>query len=145
MAKARPRRPDLMTVDQPPRLIGHVCGACGRQAFPPDPYGCERCGAPAKELVRCELEARGTIQAVAVVHRHHRPVPPTPFTVATIVLGDGIALKAVLDEGEAEPGTDPPAVGSVVRGVPVSAGTDDEGVELLDLRFEVVPDEPEVE
>lgn len=133
-----------MTADQPPRLVGHVCGACGRRAFPPDPYGCERCGASAEDLDRCELEARGIIQAVAVVHRHHRPEPPTPFTVATIVLDDGIALKAVLVEDDAQRTAGPPAVGSAVRGVPVAAGTDDEGIDLLDLRFEVVASEPQV-
>ena len=35
---------------------------------------------------------------MAEVHRHHRPEPVTPFTVAGIRLDDGPVLKAVLDE-----------------------------------------------
>jgi uncharacterized OB-fold protein len=101
-------------------------------AFPPDPYGCEQCGAGVSELDEVELAAEGTIHAVATVHRHHRPEPPTPFTVATIVLDDEVTLKGVL--------VDPAGavVGARVRGVTVPAGEDDGGTPLVDLRFQVV-------
>ena len=126
-----------MTAGDPPSLIGHECSACGRIAFPPDPYGCERCGSPADALLRCELDAVGRIEAVAVVHRHHRPEPPTPFTVATIVLDAGVSVKAVVVDDDGRSLTAPPPVGAAVRGVAIAAERDDDGVELLDLRFEV--------
>lgn len=110
-------RPLMRTTDDGPVLAGHRCGQCGRTAFPPDPYGCEACGALPIDLEPIDLRAAGRIQALAEVHRHHRPEPPTPFTVATIVLDDGPALKAVLDQ----PG--PWAiVGAHVRGVIDAAG-----------------------
>ena len=128
-----------MTADEPVELIGHECSSCGRVAFPPDPYGCENCGAPADALLRCELEAAGTIRALAVVHRHHRPSPSTPFTVATIVLRSGVALKAIVLEGATDRAE--PAVGAAVRGVPVVVDTADDGVDVVDLRFEVIENE----
>lgn len=120
-------RPLLRITDTGPILAGHRCPRCGRIAFPPDPYGCEACGATAAELEAVDLAAVGRISAVAEVHRHHRPSPPTPFTVATIVLDDGPALKAVLDR----PG--PWAtVGAAVQGL-----VDEDG----ELRFGRVPNE----
>ncbi len=113
-------------------IVGHRCRSCGRVAFPPDPYACEQCGADGSELDEVELAASGEIRAVATVHRHHRPEPPTPFTVATIVLDDGVSLKGVLTDG---PGAE---VGARVRGVTVPAGEDEDGTAIVDLRFEVV-------
>ena len=72
------------------------------------------------------------IHAIATVHRHHHARPETPFTVATIVLDDGIALKAVLT-GDVSAA----AIGSRVRGVAVPWETADDGTEVVDLRFEV--------
>lgn len=91
-------RPLLTTSGSQPLLAGHRCEECGRVAFPPDPYGCEACGATVDRLSPVDLPARGRIRALAEVHRHHRPEPPTPFTVATIVLEAGPVLKAVLDQ-----------------------------------------------
>ncbi|MGI9595934.1 MAG: Zn-ribbon domain-containing OB-fold protein [Acidimicrobiales bacterium] len=133
MTDVRVRYPQLMRLGDPPTIVGQRCDRCGRQAFPPDPYGCEQCGAEAALLSASELAARGVIHAVATVHRHHHPRPETPFTVATIVLDDGISLKAVLD------GNGPRAsVGDEVRGVLVPWDTDDDGTEVVDLRFRVV-------
>jgi uncharacterized OB-fold protein len=117
--------------DDPPTIIGQVCGRCGRRAFPPDPYGCEQCGASVDELEPIEMEATGVIHAVAQVHRHHHPRPETPFTVATVVLDDGVTLKGVLT-GE----VDGARVGSRVRGVTVPWDRDEDGTEVVDLRFE---------
>ena len=101
-------------------------------AFPPDPYACEQCGADVSELDEVELTAQGSIHAVATVHRHHKPEPATPFTVATIVLDDQVTLKGVLV------GASGATVGARVRGVTVPAGEADDGTPLVDLRFEVV-------
>jgi uncharacterized protein len=107
-----------------PVLVGQRCRRCGRVAFPPDPYGCEACGAGPGELDPQDLAASGTVHAVAVVHRHHREFPPTPFTVASILLDDGPQLKAVLVEDSADA-----AVGERVGGVAEPEGSP------LPLRF----------
>lgn len=132
----RARYPGLVELGHPPRIVGHECRRCGRLAFPPDPYGCERCGAGAEQLDRVELGASGTITALATVHRHHRPRPETPFTVASIVLDDGVTLKGLLsgDLSEAR-------IGARVHGVPERWETADDGTEIVDLRFEVTPEQ----
>lgn len=71
------------------------CGQCDLVAFPPERYGCERCGAPPSEHHAVSLGTDGEVLARATVHRHHRPDPPTPFTVIEILLDDGPALKAL--------------------------------------------------
>ena len=121
-----------MRLGAPPTIVGHRCRRCGRRAFPPDPYGCERCGATADELEAIDLAARGTIHALATVHRHHHPRPETPFTVATIVLDDGVTLKAVLT------GRGEPEIGAAVEGTTVAWETDEDGTEVVDLRFRLV-------
>ena len=73
-------------------LHGTRCPACGRVATPPEPYGCEQCGALVGTLEPVELPAAGVVHATATVHRHHRPEPATPFTVVEVVLDDGPAL-----------------------------------------------------
>lgn len=133
MATVRARYPQLLNLDDPPSIVGHRCLQCGRAAFPPDPYGCERCGADVDRLQSISLVAAGTIRAVATVHRHHHPRPETPFTVATIVLDDGIALKAILD-GDVSGAR----VGARVTGVIVPWETHEDGTDIVDLRFRVV-------
>jgi uncharacterized OB-fold protein len=93
-------------------LNGTRCPACGRVATPPEPYGCEQCGALVDTLEVVELAAVGTVHGTATVHRHHRPDPPTPFTVVEVVLDAGPALKGVLAAG-----SDPVAIGDRVEGV----------------------------
>jgi uncharacterized OB-fold protein len=132
-----------MHLGDPPAIVAHRCRRCGRQAFPPDPYGCERCGAPGDELEPIELAAVGTIHALATVHRHHHPRPETPFTVATIVIdgdagGEGVTLKAVLAGDEAGA-----RVGARVEGVVVAWETDEDDTEIVDLRFRVAEPRPD--
>ncbi len=136
MPDVRARYPELIRLrpGHPPVIVGQVCQACGRRSFPPDPYGCEACGATADRLTPTELVATGVIHAVATVHRHHHPRPETPFTVATIVLDDGITLKGVL---QGDPAT--ATVGARVRAVTVPWDTAEDGAEVVDLRFEVDP------
>ena len=127
---SQPRHPQLLKMTDPPVMVGHRCAICLRIAFPPDPYGCEKCGASATELDEFELEAKGSVRAVATVHRHHHPSPPTPFTVGVVELVGGPVLKAIV-EGEAV------AVGDSVIGVLVD-GEDNDGNPVVDLHFRVV-------
>lgn len=127
-----PRLPRLMRLGPPIALTGHRCSSCDRVAFPPDPYGCEACGAEASHLEPIELEASGVIHSLATVHRHHAATPATPFTVATIVLDDGPTLKAVLIGA-----TEEAAVGMNVVGVTEVTEVDEAGNEIVDLRFEL--------
>lgn len=113
-------------------LIGHRCSRCDRAAFPPDPYGCEACGAESDQLAPIDLAANGVIHSLATVHRHHGDTPATPFTVATVVLDGGPTLKAVLLET-----TEEAQVGGRVRGVTEVTGLDESGNQIVDLRFEV--------
>ncbi len=132
VSSVRARHPELVRLGDPPTIVGQRCRACDRTAFPPDPFGCERCGAEVDQLDEVELGATGSIHAVATVRRHHRPRPETPFTVATIVLDSGVSLKAVLDgDGSGA------EVGDRVRGITVPCAVDDDGTEIVDLRFAV--------
>jgi uncharacterized OB-fold protein len=115
-----------------PPLHGQRCSACGRVAFPPNPYGCEACGAPPEKLEACELAGAGRLSAFATVHLHPGQGIQTPFTIASILLDDGPAIRATLtcptDEGL--------SVGDRVHSILVSQGADGEGNETVELRFE---------
>ena len=89
-----------------PALRGTTCGRCALVAFPAEPYGCERCGAPPAALAPTALAPTGTVRSRAVVHRHHRPEPATPFVVVEVALDAGPAVTAVL---AADPAADPGA------------------------------------
>lgn len=129
----RPRHPRLVRLEPTITLLGHRCRRCDRRAFPPDPYGCEGCGADADQLDPVDLRPAGVIHALATVHRHHRELPATPFTVATIVLDDGITLKAIL---EPDGGDTEPAIGDRVTAVAVPGPPDDDGDHVVDLSFQ---------
>lgn len=125
------RHPRLLRLTDPPSILGHQCIGCRRVAFPPDPYGCEGCGSLSGDLEEFVLEARGTVRAVATVHRHHQPSPATPFTVAVIELTGGPVIKAIV----AGTGV---SVGTEVEGVLVQDVEDDVGDILVDLQFRVM-------
>ncbi len=133
MVATRARHPQLIELSDPPMIKGQRCRRCRRTAFPPDPYGCEQCGAELEDLAPVALAASGTIHAVATVHRHHNPQPETPFTVATIVLDDEVTLKGVLD-GDGSQAT----IGQRVEGVLVPFETSEDGAQILDLRFRLL-------
>ena len=125
------RHPHLLKLTDPPIMLGHRCTRCRRVAFPPDPYGCEKCGSQHDDLEEFVLEAKGTVRAVATVHRHHHASPPTPFTVAVIDLVGGPVIKAIVAGSEVR-------VGVAVEGVLVEDVEDTEGTVMVDLQFQVV-------
>jgi len=125
------RHPRLLKLTDPPIILGHRCTRCRRVAFPPDPYGCEKCGSSWENLEGLDLEARGTVRAIATVHRHHHPSPSTPFTVAVIDLVGGPVIKAIVAGVEV-------GVGVAVEGVLVEDVADADGNIMVDLQFQVV-------
>ena len=115
-----------------PPLLGQSCTACGHVTFPSNPYGCEACGAEPDSLEPRELAGAGTLAAFATVHLHRGGGIEAPFTIGVIVLDDGPAVRATLtcrtDEGL--------VIGERAHSVLVSQGADDEGHEIVELRFE---------
>ncbi|MFN0089256.1 MAG: Zn-ribbon domain-containing OB-fold protein [Acidimicrobiales bacterium] len=127
----RARRPDLLRLrpGEAPAIVGQRCLACGEVRFPPDPFGCDACGAHGGDLEPRELEPCGALRAFAVVHRHHRPRPATPFTVGVIALDAGPVLKAVLTTGEGL------RIGQRMRAELVVWEQADDGENVVDLQF----------
>jgi uncharacterized OB-fold protein len=127
-------QPELFSVsDQsPPHLSGGRCCACGYVFFPPQSYGCEACGAPPAELEPIALKGRGVLHSFATVHLHQGRGIEAPFTVGVIVLDDGPALRAILtcrtDEGR--------EIGDRVNALLVPDGDDQQGNQIMELRFE---------
>jgi uncharacterized OB-fold protein len=79
-----------------PRLRGQKCAACSNIAFPPNPYGCEICGAGASQLADFPLEGRGRLRAFATTQVAHRKDVTAPFTVASITLEGGPVIRALM-------------------------------------------------
>jgi uncharacterized OB-fold protein len=132
MPERRAAHPGLYPASgEHPPLLGQRCTGCGRVAFPPNPYGCEACGAEPAALEPRELAGAGELAAFATVHLHAGKGIDAPFTVGLVVLDDGPAVRATLtcrtDEGL--------AIGDRVKSVLVSQGTDEEGNETVELRF----------
>ncbi len=132
MPKRRAAHPGLYPAHgEHPPLLGQCCAGCGHIAFPPNPYGCESCGAEPDSLESRELPGTGKLAAFATVHLHAGNEIEVPFAVGVVVLDDGPAVRATLtchtDEGL--------AIGDRVQSVLVTQGSDAEGNETVELRF----------
>jgi len=134
MSDRRAAHPGLYPAEgSRPPLYGQRCSACSRVTFPPNPYGCEVCGAAAESLETQELAGSGTLRAFATVHLHPGMGGiQAPFTVASIALDDGPSIRATLTC----PTDEALSVGDRVHSVLVPQGTDGEGNETVELRFE---------
>ncbi|MCC6434847.1 MAG: hypothetical protein IT196_07455 [Acidimicrobiales bacterium] len=99
-------------------LAASTCAVCGLVAVPPEPIGCERCGAAAATMEHTFVPAAGSVTACAVVHHHVAPEPPTPFVVVEIALDAGPVVRSLLRG--ASPDT-------VVIGGRVTGAVDDAG------------------
>jgi uncharacterized protein len=114
-----------------PSLHGGKCRACGYVFFPPQRYGCESCGALPENLENVQLSGRGRLHSYATVHLHQAKDIEAPFTVGLIVLDDGPAIRSLLtnrtDEGL--------AIGDRMKSVLVAAGADQDGNEMVEMRF----------
>ena len=115
------------TADAPtrPALLGGVCDH-GHVCFPLQHYGCERCGRLA--LAPRRLSGAGRLTASARVHLHAGKGREAPFTVVSVQLDDGPAVRTLFG------GDGPLAVGQrLVTALMPATGPD--GDPCLDLRW----------
>lgn len=80
------------------------CSECRHRSFPPVLLGCEQCGALPQSLRCIQADAIGRTVSSALVDNPGGK----PFTVATIKLEDGPAVRALVDT--------PTEPGSLVKG-----------------------------
>jgi uncharacterized OB-fold protein len=127
-------QPALYSADDAPKLNGGRCKKCGYVFFPPQNYGCEFCGAMTDQLEPIALAGLGTLHSFATVHLHQDRSGKglqAPFTVGLIVLDDGPALRAILG-APTDAGL---RIGDRMHSVLAPAGTNDEGKQIVELRF----------
>jgi len=114
-------------------LFAQRCDACGHVAFPRQPYGCEKCGAPAHRDI--ELDAAGTLTSFATVHLHQSKSIAAPFVIGEIALDGGPQIRITL----VDPSDAGLAIGVRMRGrlvdVPTKEGTGSSPSPLRELRF----------
>lgn len=134
MSERVSKRPALFRLprsgESGPRLLLGRC-RCGHVFFPPQRYGCERCGAGPEALDVLEAPARGALRSAACLHRGRSDEGPR--AVGTVVLDAGPALEAPLDE----PPPEPLPEDARAEGVLVETGEEAEGARVVDLRFRV--------
>jgi uncharacterized OB-fold protein len=94
--------------------------------------GCEVCGADDDALAAHPLAASGAVYSVATVHRHGGTDIEAPFTMAEVRLDDGPIVRVTLVEV-----VDQSAIGRRAEGRWVTVRTDDDGDEVVELRFSV--------
>lgn len=82
----------------PPALKGQTCLHCGRISFPPNAYGCEKCGATADKLADRTLAGRGRIRAFVTTHHANQRELVVPYTIASIALDDGPVIRAMMTD-----------------------------------------------
>ena len=133
MPEPVPAQPALYSGSgNPPSLKGGRCRRCGYVFFPPQQYGCESCGALGKELEAVTLPGRGKLHSFATVHLHQGKGIEAPFTVGVILLDDGPAIRSILTDRTGQ-GL---KAGDRMSATVVSQGSDEQGGEVMELRFE---------
>src|SRR5690554_2627965 len=82
------------TAGSPAALNGVKC-TCGHVAFPPQQYGCERCGRHGSDLQAVRLNGQGRLLASSTVHMHAAAYPVAPFTVVEVELEHGVVTRGL--------------------------------------------------
>ena len=88
---------------------GVRCRNCGSVLFPPQPYGCEACGAEGSSLEAVEFLSRGTLHSFTTVYVH--PKIETPYQVAEVQTEARQCVRARLDHPDPRVGEN--VVGSI--------------------------------
>ena len=133
MCESVPAQPALYSGSgHPPSLNGGRCRRCGYVFFPPQQYGCESRGASREELQTVALPGRGKLHSFATVHLHQGKGIEAPFTVGVILLDDGPAIRSILTNRTGEGFK----AGDRMTATLVAQGSDEQGREVMELRFE---------
>lgn len=113
-----------------PALKGCRC-KCGYVFFPRQYYGCEMCGS--LEIEDIKLKGKGILNSFVTVHINlsSRKDLATPYIVASIVHEDNCTFTALLDVKDESS----LAIGKTVYSTLHVVGTDEQGREIVDLRF----------
>lgn len=96
---------------------------CGRLAFPPNPHGCEACGAAGALVAEEMLAGRGRLLAFVTTHHANQRDIPVPYTVASIALESGPVIRALMSKPLGDGlGVNDPVEAVVVEGAPGNPG-----------------------
>ena len=115
-------------------LKGRHCKSCGYTFFPPQDYGCEKCGAEGEQLAPMSLPGRGILHSFVTVHRHRDERVQVPFTVGVIILDDGPALTSILATATDEV----LKIGDRMCAVLTPLRRDSNGRQIVELRFQKI-------
>ncbi len=85
-------------------LKGVRCKNCGSILFPPQPYGCEACGADGASLEDFEFSSRGTLHSFTTVYVHSKI--ETPYQVAEVQTAARQYVRARLEHPDPRVGDD---------------------------------------
>ena len=85
-------------------LRGVRCGNCESILFPPQPYGCEACGAEGKFLKDVMFSSKGILHSFTTVYVH--PKIRTPYQVAEVQTQARQYVRARLDHPNPKVGED---------------------------------------
>lgn len=83
-------------------LRGVECRRCGSIQFPPQPYGCEACGADASQLQEKLILAEGELRTFTTVHLDQKLA--TPFQVAEVQTEASQPIRGRLEFPQAKQG-----------------------------------------
>ncbi|MFC1821775.1 Zn-ribbon domain-containing OB-fold protein [Thermodesulfobacteriota bacterium] len=135
-----PRQSSLFFVSEKgkdlPSLRGRRCEGCGTVLFPPQDYGCDRCGGAPDQLRPVELKGKGMLKSFATVHQHPSPSVKTPFVIGTVQLDEGPVIEAMVackEDREL-------SVGKNVHAVLIEGERDKEGNIMVDYCFTPAPE-----
>ncbi len=73
------------------------CAHDGTLSFPPERFGCQRCGAHGADLAAETAPARGRVLRGVTVRRHRGPGPTPPFVVGDVTLAAGPVVRVLLE------------------------------------------------
>lgn len=86
-------------LDENGSLLVAECTHDGHRWFPPDRYGCQRCGAYGEDIRLQPTSASGVLVDSVVVHRYRGPGPNAPFAVGSIRLDGSLQMRALVVDG----------------------------------------------
>ena len=101
----------FMLQDGQPVIVGTECSNCHHCWFPEVGFGCERCGTFGEGLATKTFSTQGHLISIADI----LPGTEKAFTLATIELEDGPAIRAVIG-GPAQPSEAEFNIGDPVTG-----------------------------